>query len=114
MVTLVEINGVGDVFYDLLKAEYSKITPFNTNMNSKQQIIEELILEFQDAQLQLPDENLLPELKNELQDFTFTYNKSTRNIRYAARNGHDDTVMSLAFANHARKTGATKGIYHLI
>jgi PBSX family phage terminase large subunit len=111
--TLVESNGIGDVVYDLLKAQYSKIEAFTTSINSKQMIIEELILAFDEKTLRLPSVNLFKVLSDELSDFTFNYNKKTRNISYAARTGHDDTVMSLAFANHAMKHYASRGQYRI-
>lgn len=109
--TLVETNGIGDVFFDNLKALYPNITPWITSNSSKQMIIEELILAFQDEAISIPTYDLFSALHDELSDFTFNYNIKTRNISYGARTGHDDTVMSLAIANHARKTGATKGVY---
>lgn len=111
--TLVETNGIGDVVFDLLKKQYSKIEGFTTSNSSKQMIIEELILAFEEGELRLPTTKLFEELSNELSDFTFEYNKKSRTITYKARTGHDDTVMSLGLANHARKTGATKGVYRI-
>ena len=81
------------------------------NSKKASEIIEDLILAFQDMKIMIPCEKLFPELKEELSDFSFTYNKKTRHISYAARTGHDDTVMSLAIAWYAKRTGLTKGVY---
>lgn len=106
--TLVETNGVGDVFFELLKDRYTKIEEWMNTNKSKQQIIEELILAFQDEELQIPTKRLCEELTDELQDFGFDYSPKTRNIFYAARTGHDDCVLSLAIANHSKKHKAGK------
>jgi phage FluMu gp28-like protein len=109
--TLVECNGIGDVVFSMLKQKFSNITPWITSNQSKQDIIEELILGFQDNEIKIATKSLFPELHLEISDFSFEYSRKTRKIMYAARNGHDDTIMSMAIANHARKTGVTKGIY---
>ncbi len=113
--TYVECNGLGDVFFDLLKKSYSNITPFITTNESKQNIIESLILDLQTGTIQLPIEKLFPELKNEMDNFTFVYSKKTRTIFYGAISGmHDDCVMSLDICNNARKEGKSKGIYTIL
>lgn len=107
--TLVEINGVGDVFFELLKDRYKKIEEWLTSNKSKQQIIEELILAFQDSEIEIPTEELFEFLVEELSNFGFEYSAKTRNIFYAARTGHDDCVMSLAMSHHAKKHKVSKG-----
>lgn len=110
--TLVECNGIGDVFYSNLKQKYSNITPFITTNQTKQDIIEELILSFQENKIKIPTKELFISLSDEISDFTFEYSRQTRKIIYKARSGaHDDTVMSLAISNHARVTGMMKGQY---
>lgn len=110
--TFVEVNGLGSPVFDLLKKQYPVI-PWITSNKSKQDIIESLIISFQDKDIKIPTRELEPDLYNELQDFSFTYSKSTRTIIYAARSGHDDTVMSLAICNNARKTKGKLGEYYI-
>jgi phage FluMu gp28-like protein len=112
--TLVECNGIGDVVFSMLKQKYSNVSPWITSNQSKQDIIEELILAFQDNQIKIPNKQLFSPLHIELSDFTFKYSTKTRKILYGARNGHDDTVMSLAICNHSRLTGANKGQYAVL
>lgn len=100
--TLVETNGVGNVFFDMLKKKY-KIEAWVTSNKSKQMIIEELIVDFENEDIKIPNEELLPALKRELEDFSFNYSPATRQITYAARTGNDDTVMSTAICNHCRR-----------
>ncbi len=109
--TLVECNGIGDVVFSMLKKEYYNISPWITSNQSKQDIIEDLIFAFQDNLIKIPTKTLFEALHIELNDFTFSYSRKTRKIFYGARNGHDDTVMSIAICYRAKKTGATKGQY---
>lgn len=112
--TLVEINGVGDPFFSMLKKEYSNITPFQTTNQSKNDIIEELIMAFQDNQIKIPTKTFNKDLHEEIEDFTFEHSRKTGKTTYGARTGHDDIIMSLAMANYARKTGITKGQYVIL
>ena len=109
--TLVEVNGIGDVVFSMLLKKHANISPWVTSNESKQEIIEELILTLQDEKIGLPDSTLCPELHDEMADFTFEYSKKSRRIFYQARTGHDDMVVSLALAQKARKSGVGKGIY---
>lgn len=101
---LVEINGVGDVFYDLLEKKLSNkniLLEFLTTNESKRMIIENLIVNFQNKEIGIPNnDELILELGNFRQFFT-----RTKKITYEAAAGlHDDCVMSLAMANYAYNT----------
>lgn len=109
--TLIEANGIGDVVYSTIKQRYKNVDPWITTNQSKQDIIESLILAFEDMAIKIPTKELFEPLHSELNDFTFTYSKKTRKIQYAARSVHDDTVMSISIAWQAKQTGSTKGLY---
>jgi len=112
---LVEVNSIGDVIYEQIRDEYRDIEPFITNTKTKQEIIEGLILDFNDGSIVIPSQELFPPLYQELNTFTFEYSPSTRNIKYGAEKGfHDDCVMSLAITNYARKTKKKKGSYNWV
>lgn len=114
-ITLVEVNSIGDVIYDQLKRRVKNITPFITSNKSKQEIIESLILSINQKEIALPSKTLFKPLQQELEVFTYEYSPKTRSIKYGAPNGfHDDLVMSLALANHSRKTGKSKGKYSIM
>ncbi len=101
---VVEVNSIGDPIYEQLKRSYQQLTPFQTTNQSKQDLIEELILAFSSKNITIPTQDLFPELYRELSTFTFKYSQLSRKIIYGAIQGfHDDCVMSLAFANYARK-----------
>ena len=113
--TLIEVNSVGDVVYEQIKAKYNDISPFITTNKSKQEVIEGLILDFNEVNVRIPNKNLFPALYEELGYFTFDYNPKTRSIKYGHPNGlHDDCVISLALANYCRKTQATRGTYNYV
>jgi len=109
---LAEVNGIGDVLFEMLKTKYSKVEPFQTTNSSKQQIIELLSVEFQNKTISLLKENLDPITYNELLGLEFEYNVKTRTVKYGAPIGlHDDTVMSLAMANQCRRNNRNYGKY---
>lgn len=98
--SLIEVNGVGDPIYDLVKNKYSQIQPFVTTNTSKQLIVSSLIASCKLGTIKLPTKTLCPSLIEQMNMFTFTYSKETRQIVYHAYEGyHDDDVISLALAN---------------
>ena len=97
----VETNGVGDVLFDMLQLKYSRLVAWQSNNNSKKNMIELLIADIQ--ALKLPTKELQPELDFELKVFTYEYSPKTRTIKYAAMvPHHDDCVISLGLANLCR------------
>jgi hypothetical protein len=96
-VTLIEVNSTGDVVFEQLNAKYNNIEPFVTTNKTKQEVIEGLVLDFNNQAIKVPSKQLFEPLVNELGYFTFEYNPKTRSIKYGHPSGlHDDTVISLA------------------
>lgn len=113
-VLFVEVNNIGDVIYEQIKAQYNNTHPFVTTNNSKQNIIEDLIYGLNNNNLTLPTKELFSPLYHELRVFTFEYNPKSRSIRYGAQDGHhDDCVMSLAIAYNSLKQKKTTGSYYV-
>lgn len=109
---MVEVNSIGDVIYEQLKNEYKNIHPFTTTSKSKQEVIEGLILDFNEGNLQIPSKKLFNPLYQELETFTYEYNPKTRAVKYGHPTGlHDDCVISLALANYCKKTKHKLGKY---
>jgi len=109
---LVETNSMGTVVFESLKKKWANTHPFNTSNSSKKDIIEGLILDFNEGTLHIPSIKLSPELHHELEVFEMSYNPVSRTVRYAARPPfHDDTVISLAIANYNRKQNKSYGQY---
>ena len=110
--TMVEVNSIGDVIFEQIKKEYQDTHPFVTSSKSKNEIIEGLILDVNEQNIKIPNAELFPYLDQEMTVFTYDYNPKTRSIRYGHPQGmHDDTVMSLAICNYARKSMKTIGTY---
>ena len=109
---LIEVNSIGDVIYEDIKSRYRDIHPFTTTNKSKQELIEGLILDFNEGSIGIPSKKLFNPLFQELETFTYDYNPKTRSIKYGHPTGlHDDCVISLALANYCKKTKHKKGKY---
>ena len=95
----VEKNSIGSVVEERLRQLCgSKITPFTTTNQSKNDIIENLKLQITDQNISLPVESVWPELHRELATFTFKTLPSGK-LTYSAPSGlTDDIIMSLAMA----------------
>lgn len=111
--TLIESNGAQDAIYEqILNAvsfQKARIKPFVTTSKSKQAIVEDLIVAFEQKDIGILGHDWQI---NELEVFTYEYNLKTRQIKYSAPTGlHDDYVMSRAITNHAHKTMKGKGQY---
>lgn len=89
-----ERNSMGDVLIEQLRKNNLDVRDFVTTNKSKTEAIEKLALAFERKQIKIiPD----PDLVSELQSFGFNKTPSGM-VKYEARTGHDDLVMSLAFA----------------
>lgn len=114
-IVTIEVNSIGDVIFDSIKREWRNTEPFVTSSKSKQEIVEGLILDFNNREVKIPHRDIYTPLWDELSYFTYDYNPKTRSIRYGHPNGlHDDCVMSLCLANWCRKTKKSKGNYQWI
>ena len=112
---LIESNGAQDAIYEQIrdKVNYnkSKVKPFVTTSKSKQAIVENLIVAFENKEIGIIGKDWQI---SELETFTYEYNLKTRTIKYSAPSGlHDDYVMSRAICNEAHKTMKSSGIYHI-
>lgn len=112
--TIIEVNSIGDVIYDLLKKRYNNIQPEFTHSSNKQNLIETLMFELNSVNIFIPTKKLFPELITELEIFEYEYNIKSRFVKYSAPKGfHDDTVMSLAYALKALNTLKSSGTYNV-
>jgi phage FluMu gp28-like protein len=111
-VCFAEVNSIGDVLYEQIKKQYPSVQPFITNNESKQNLIEDLIMGMNEGKLKLPTQELNTDLYKELSVFTYEYSPKSRKVKYGSPNGfHDDTVISLALSYHSFKKKATYGTY---
>jgi|694.fasta_scaffold23364_10 hypothetical protein len=110
--TYAEVNSIGDVLFETIKKQYAGVQPFVTNSDTKQNMIEDLIMGMNESKLLLPTKELNEHLYRELSSFSYEYSPRTRRVKYGAPNGfHDDTVISLALAFQTYKKKATYGTY---
>lgn len=100
----------GDPVFSDLRAAGLDIIGFNFTARSKQNLVESLMLSFDQEQLKILNE---PVQTNELK--MFGYDITASGVKYSAPEGkHDDCVMALALANWARvNAGARPEIYVL-
>ena len=114
--TLVESNGAQDAIYERIRDSVNygkgKIEPFITSQKSKQEVVENLIVAFEQKEIGIIGNEWQI---GELQSFSYEYNVKTRQIKYSAPVGlHDDYVMSRAIANHALKNLRSSGKYNIV
>ena len=112
---MIETNSMGTVIFESIKKQWQDTHPFVTSNQSKKDIVESLIMAFNEKQIQIPNQALFPELHQELEVFEMSYNPTTRNVRYAARPPfHDDIVMALCIANWNRLQNKSYGQYAIL
>jgi hypothetical protein len=99
--TYIEVNSIGDVIFEQIKALCSDIHPFMTTSKSKQEAVEALQVAIQNKEFSMMD---IDWLKKEFDLFTYEYSAKSRSIKYSAPVGfHDDGVMSCCIAYQAFK-----------
>lgn len=93
-----EQNNIGKIYLDILR-EYSQITPFHTDAQSKRKIVEQMQVDIQNGNIWLLDDR---DLKNEFAMFDVKPMKN--GLSYSAPPGeHDDIVMAVLIANWCYK-----------
>lgn len=110
-----ELNSLGTPMTDMLKKKSqilaNKIVGFNTTNQSKNDIVTQLQVGFEQDLLEI-----LPNAKqlNELSTYTAEYNLKTKTITYNAPAGlNDDICIALMLSYNAYKSSTTVGHYHL-
>lgn len=102
----VELNSIGNVYYNLLKDEMKllniPVIGFTTTNDTKDKIISKLQTAFQNTQIYF---YRIPELMDELQEYTLEFSKTGKRVFNASKGHHDDLVMSLAIAYNSLSSG---------
>ena len=94
---LVDSTGVGDPVVERLQKRNPLVTGFKFTSQSKQQIMEGLVVAIQGATIGYPEGVIV----SELEAFEYTYTRT--GVKYTAPEGqHDDTVCALALAQSIR------------
>ena len=98
----IETNGIGRAMYDLVQPKHRRIKKFNTNVNNKTELVRKLINDIELMNIELPSDNLCPELHSEFSTYTYKLS-ATGKLSFSHANGaHDDFIDSLMLANYAR------------
>lgn len=94
----IDSTGVGDPIAETLARRGVKCDDFKFSNTSKDQLVRKMGVFFSEKKIALPPQNQIPNLINELEQFTYEILPSGR-IQYSAPNGmHDDECMSLGLA----------------
>ena len=98
----IECNGVGRGMYDLVKPKFRKIKELHTNQNNKTEMVRKLINDIETGTIELPSEELCPQLHSEFSTYTYKLS-NTGKLSFTHMSGaHDDFVDSLMMANYSR------------
>jgi phage FluMu gp28-like protein len=101
----IDATGVGDPIVEDLQRILPNIKGFKYTSQSKQQLMEGLVMEIQQHSIFFPEEPYGFELEN------FEYEYTRTGVKYSAPSGmHDDAVNSIALANDCKKHNR-KGIF---
>ena len=110
-----ELNSLGTPLTDFLKNRsqlktiINKFVGFNTTNQSKNAIVQNLQLAFEQKEIEILEDE---KQSRELATYTAEYNAKTRNVSYNAPNGlHDDICIAMMLAYDAYKNGKIMGVY---
>jgi hypothetical protein len=103
--TAIDSTGVGDPIVEDIQRECGNVEGYHYSSSSKQKLMEGLANAIQKGTISVLDGIM----KDELEAFEFIYGRT--GVRYSAPEGvHDDTVNSLALANHKLSQGISSGV----
>jgi hypothetical protein len=98
----IETNGIGRAMADLIIPKFRNIKEFTTTQDSKTQLVRTLIEDIQQQRVEIPSKELMPELYNELNLFTYKMSQNGKLSFGHPKGGKDDTVDTLMLANSSR------------
>lgn len=112
-----ELNSLGTPLTDFLKNRsqlktiINKFVGFNTTNQSKNAIVQNLQIAFEQGLIEILEDE---KQSRELATYTAEYNAKTRNVSYNAPNGlHDDICIAMMLAYDAYKNGIIIGNYNI-
>ena len=104
--SFIDSTGVGDPIVEQIQRVCTRAQGFKFTTQSKQQLIEGLVLEVQRQEIRFPENPI----GYEMESFEFEYTRT--GVRYTAPSGlHDDCVMSLALALDCKKRNRAGTFY---
>lgn len=111
-----ELNSVGTPYTDLLKQRLQtstkpKVKGFNTSNASKQEIVTNLQVAFENCEIGILDD---AKQMRQLGVYSAEFNPKTRNVSYNAPQGlHDDICIALMLSWNAWKNNKSSGVYSM-
>ena len=111
---LVEVNSIGDVVFEMIKKQWNKSYAFHTTGESKNPLIENMLIHFQNSDILIPSKKIYKELHEEIATYIVEYTASKRSFKYTHAVGfHDDCVDSLALSLLCKKTKQNIGVHFI-
>ena len=102
----IEVNGPGIGMYELISKSNRQTNKWTTTNENKAIGIQQLIRACEEQTLELPSRELMTDVYNEFQAYSYK-TLPTGRIQFNAPSGyHDDIVMATMFANEARRNGS--------
>ena len=98
----IECNGIGKAMYDLIHPHYRKVKEFFMTQERKTDIVRKLITDIETGTIELPCEELCPQLHSEFSTYTYKLNQNGKLSFTHSPGTHDDYVDSLMLANYSR------------
>ena len=98
----IETNGIGRGMFDLVQPRFRRIRKFNTTQNNKTEMVQKLIRDIEDMTIELPTQELVPELHNEFNTYTYKLSPNGKLTFSHMAGYHDDFIDSLMLANFSR------------
>lgn len=104
----IETNGIGRGMYDLIKPKFRKVKELNTNQANKTEMVRKLINDIETTTIELPSEELCPQLHSEFSTYTYKLSNTGKLSFSHIAGAHDDFVDSLLMANYSRNQFMTR------
>ena len=100
----IEINGIGRGVYDLMRDKFRRVKGFTTTQNNKTEMVRKLISDIETCTIELPSEELCPDLHKEFATYTYKLSPNGK-LSFGHMNGaKDDHIDALLLANYSRVT----------
>lgn len=107
---VIESNNQGLPVIILLRTQGIKVQEFDTQGQSKVDLINNLIASFSGKEIRILNDE---QVKNEFDSFIFKFTDSGK-VQFEAGHGHDDIVMATAIAWHGYASSTSSGQYYVL
>jgi len=98
----IEANGVGKAMADLIIPKFPKVREFFMTQDRKQDLVRKLIRDIETLTIELPTQELVPELHSEMSTYSYKLSPSGKLSFSHLPGTHDDYVDSLMLSNYSR------------